>query len=198
LNTEAAEIVKAWQYWRLTMKLFQIGLSILAASTVFSASAQTIVIPRHSGHRSLMAGVNQRGIAGVQEDLIAAIKSMESALPIYDGDRVKSIRFAHRGLAMIDRALYGAKASLRPQSKARDQVSSKSAHSQYSSAQIQASQTAMEQGYQALSAAYDALRTAVNNNPGKKGVELANLIEQSGSEAKTAMAIHGGAPSQVG
>ena len=166
------------------MKFVQIGICALVALGV-SASAQ-IPVPLNSG------GVSPQGLAAVQQDLVVAIKSMESALPIYKGDRVKSIRLASRALLMVDRGLYGAKAKVRPVTTARDHVAAESAKTRYTPNQIAASQTAMNEGLTALAAAEEDFQKSVNNNPGKKGVALLKLIDDSAAEAKTAIAIHGG------
>ncbi len=68
---------------------------------------------------------NPQALPVLQQDLIGAIESMKSALPIYDGNRVRSIRAAHAALVLVDQAISGVNAKVRPQPNVKDEITNR-------------------------------------------------------------------------
>ena len=104
------------------MKIANLTLTVLAIAACSATYAQGKPRMREATARPVF---NAQALAAVQSDLGSAIAAMTSALPIYDGDRVKSIHFAHRALVIVDGELAGGKAAFRKQPKVRDHVPSK-------------------------------------------------------------------------
>lgn len=167
------------------MKLATLTITslLIAGSCVSSAQLQ-------HARRQTKPTFNTQALAATQSDLIAAISSMTSALPIYDGNRVRSIHLAHRALVMIDRQLSGAQTQQRKAPMVRDHIASKTAHSKYTPQQIAASQAAMNQGLQSLNKAASDYQVAAGNTNAKGPVAAFGFINQSIREANAAIAIH--------
>ncbi|HLK17261.1 MAG TPA: hypothetical protein VKT78_20825 [Fimbriimonadaceae bacterium] len=137
------------------------------------------------------AGVapNPQSLSALQNDLSTAIQYMEAALPIYDGNRIKSIHAAHRALALVDKAI-NANAAPRNMSKAKDHIPSGSAKGRYNNESIAQSQTNMRQGLSFLTAAQKDLQGAAGSNPNKQAFEVQKLIGKAVTEANTAINLH--------
>ena len=173
------------------MKIANLTLTVLAIAACSATYAQGKPRMREATARPVF---NAQALAAVQSDLGSALAAMTSALPIYDGDRVKSIHFAHRALVIVDGELAGGKAAFRKQPKVRDHVPSKTAHAKYTPQQIAASQTAMNQGLQYLQKAASDYQTATGGVTGTSAnsrvTKAAGLIGQAIGEATAAIAIH--------
>lgn len=170
------------------MKLATLTISSLVVVLACTAAAQT---RQTRVQKETKPVFNTQALSATQADLSAAISSMTSALPIYDGDRVKSIHFAHRALLIIDHQLSGGKSAPRQKPAAHDHVPSKTAHAKYTPSQIASSQAAMNQGLQSLNKAMTDYQSAVAVRTTNKGVtNAANMISQAISEANQAIAIH--------
>ena len=170
------------------MKLLRPTLALMIVVAVASmAQAQTGV--RGTG-RTVAVPPNPQALAALQTDLVNAIESMKSALPIYDGNRVHSIRAAHEALIIVDHAISGANAMKRQVPNVKDQVSSGQAHTQYTAQQIAASQASMRKGYAALQQAYKDLQAAAGSNPNAKALKVNAHLQTAGTEATKAIAIH--------
>lgn len=141
----------------------------------------------HSG--TVVRPANSQALAALQSDLAAAIQSMEAALPIYDGYRVKSIHATHRALGIVDKALV-TNAAARQASKAKDHIPSGNARGRYNSEQISQSQSNMRQGLAALMTAEKDLQAAAGSNPNKQALEVQKLIAKAVQDANTAVNIH--------
>ena len=132
---------------------------------------------------------NPQALAALQTDLTTAIQAMETALPIYDGNRVRSIHAAHRALALVDKAIK-LNATARPASKAKDHIPSGTAHGKYNAQAIAQSQTNMRQGLGSLTSAQKDLQTAAGSTPNKHAFEVQKLLSKAISEANTAIGLH--------
>ena len=164
----------------------------LAVAFGFAAVAPAQVIIRHGHRPTVISGpTNQTGLNAIQSDLISAIGSMKSALPIYDGNRVRAIHAAHNALVLVDHAIAGARAAKRPSPTVTDHVKFANAKSKYNQQQIAASQTSMEEGLNYLKLAYRDLEATVGSTPNKQGIKAGELIQKSEREAATALALHG-------
>jgi hypothetical protein len=157
----------------------------------------TVVIALVFGPGSAMAqrrGVinppNPQALSALQTDLVNAIDSMKSALPIYDGNRVRSIRAAHAALVIVDRAISGAQTKARPMPTVNDAVGSKGAKGKYTQAQISASQTNMTNGLASLQTAWKDMQVAAGSNPNQRAKNAANHLQVAITEAKTAISLH--------
>lgn len=173
------------------MKLNRIFVALLFVAAVASGSlAQTV---RQAGqHRApigTMTPANPRALAALQTDLTAAIRAMETALPIYDGNRVRSIHAAHRALVLVDKAI-NRNATARPASKAKDHVASGTARSQYNNESMAQSQMNMRQGLGSLASAQKDLQAAAGSTPNKHAFEVQKLLNKAVSEANTAIGLH--------
>lgn len=173
------------------MKLARFFLAItLVIALLVAVSAQS---PVTRGQRLPGSGAvvpaNAQALSALQNDLATAIQSMEAALPIYDGYRVKSIHAAHRALAIVDHSI-NRNATTRPASKATDTVKSHQAHSKYNQQQIAQSQQDMEQGLAALNQAQKDLQAAAGSNPNKHAYQVQKLIAKAIQDATTAIGLH--------
>ena len=170
------------------MKLATLSASILVIACCGIASAQGRPRARQATAKPVF---NSQALAATQADLVAAISSMTSALPIYDGDRVKSIHLAHRALLIVDHEIAGNKAAARQTPKVHDHVPSKNAHVKYTPQQVAASQAAMNQGLQSLNKAASDYQAAAGGASANKGASKAyGFIGQAIGEANAAIAIH--------
>ena len=167
------------------MKFIRTALALLiTASLAASAAAQ------HGRIHITGAPANPQALAALQQDLINAIETMKSALPIYDGNRVRSIHQAHEALVIVDRAIAGANAVVRAKPTASDTIASKTAHTKYTPQQIAASQATMRKGYAALQQAYKDLQVAAGSNPNQKAINVNKHLQTAGTEATKAIALH--------
>ncbi len=165
-------------------------LAIIALATVGLQSAALAQTPNPRRPHARPAATNPQALAALQTDLTSAINSMTGALPIYDGFRVKSIHAAHRALVIVDRAIAGTQAMVRPKPTVRDHVPSNRAHAKYTQQQIAASQTAMQQGLAALTQAQADLNAAASG--GKKAMAVSQDLQRAVADANTALNIHSG------
>jgi len=171
------------------MKYIRTALALMiVAAFAGTATAQTNI--RHGHNYMTGAPANRQALAALQQDLINAIETMKSALPIYDGNRARSIHQAHEALVIVDRAIAGANAVVRPKPTATDNIASKTAHTKYTQQQIVASQATMRKGYAVLQQAYKDLQVAAGANPNQKAVNVNTHLQTAGSEATKAIALH--------
>jgi hypothetical protein len=172
-----------------TMKLLRSSVSlVLFASVAIAAFGQSNYA--RGRNRSNVIPPNPQALATMQVDLTNAIEAMKVALPIYDGDRVKSIHEAHEALLIVDQAKDGINAIVRVKPNPKDNVTSASAHSKYTKDQIVSSQTTMRKAYKLLQQAWKDLQLASGSKPNKKAVSAANHLLAAGTEANKAIAIH--------
>jgi hypothetical protein len=156
------------------------------------ASAQTNgIIQKGRRHNPTTTGTpaNPQALAALQGDLAAAIQAMEAALPIYDGNRVRSIHAAHHALAVVDKSI-NLNAAARPASKAKDHIASGTAHSHYKNESITQSQTNMRNGLASLTTAQRDLQAAAGSTPNKHALEVQKLLTKAVAEANTAISLH--------
>ena len=170
------------------MKSLRPALALLFIALVAaSATAQ-------GGYRHRMTApavpANPQALSALQQDLITAIEEMKSALPIYDGNRVRAINQAHLTLLIVDKAIAGVNAMKRVKPSVTDHVPSGTAHSKYTAQEIQASQTSMRKGYAALQQAWKDMQTAAGSNPNKQAINASKHLQTSQSEANTAIGLH--------
>jgi hypothetical protein len=172
----------------LTMKLARLTLALLTAVALAAAApAQTYY---HGRQRNAVVPPNAQSLAALQQDLINAIEAMKTALPIYDGNRVRSIHAAHAALVIVDREINGPKGATRALPVVNDGVKSASAKSQYNGEQISASQTNMQKGLAALQQAMKDLVGATGSNPNQKGIRVSNHLKIATAEATKAISLH--------
>ena len=161
---------------------------LLIASVAASASAQ-------GGNRRRIVTppavpANPQALSALQQDLITAIDSMKSALPIYDGNRVRAIHQAHQTLQIVDKAISGVNALKRAMPAVTDHVPSGTAHAKYNSQEIQTSQASMRKGLAALQQAWKDMQSAAGSNPNRQAINASKHLQTSQSEASTAIALH--------
>jgi hypothetical protein len=172
------------------MKVNRYFVALFLVAAACGAFAQTTPVTHPKGqHHSPGMAANPQALAALQTDLAAAIQSMETALPIYDGNRVRSIHAAHRALAIVDKAI-NVGATARPASTAKDHVPSSSAKGKYSNESIAQSQTNMRQGLGSLGSAQKDLQAAAGSTPNKHALEVQKLLNKAVSEATTAIGLH--------
>jgi hypothetical protein len=171
------------------MKLNRIFFAMLLALSVTALATAQAPAKQHR-RPGVVAASNSQALASLQKDLIAAIQSMSQALPIYDGNRVRSIHAAHRALVVVDHAILGANATQRQKPTVHDNVQFKQAHTKYTSQQIAQSQANMEQGLAALNQAMKDFQAAVGSTPNKAGTKVAGHLQTSMSEANKAISMH--------
>jgi len=179
------------------MKIYPSAIAICFFMSLASASQAQVII-QQKGHRKVIRSnattqVNP-SLSALQTDLISAITAMKAALPIYDGNRVRSIHAAHNALVIVDHALLGAKASFRAKPMVNDNVRFKTAHSRYSSDQIAASQSQMQSGLSYLQSAWKDLQNAVGANPNTSGLKVGDDLQTAAAEATAAIALHANKP----
>jgi hypothetical protein len=176
------------------MKPIALTISAVIALTLGLTTVSHAQVQRPNNHRRHAASTtNPQALAALQTDLQNAITSMTSALPIYDGNRVRSIHAAHRALILVDKAISGNRALVRPKPTVRDHIASGKAKGKFSAQQIAASQAAMQQGLAALTQAQADLTVAAGTNPGKRAYEVNNHLKTAVAEANAAINLHGGA-----
>lgn len=169
------------------MKLTTVLVALSLTAIGFCQATQPIQrVPRPHVRRQAQTA-NPQALATIQSSLAAAIQSMTSALPIYDGYRVKSIHAAHKALMIVDRMISGANVQVRPKPTVHDHVKSTKAHSRYSQQQIASSQAAMQQGLADLQQALSG--PAIT---GKQASKAAALVQTAITDATTAIQIHSG------
>ncbi len=167
------------------MKLARFALAMAAGLAVAAmASAQYV-----QGGRTYGPVVTSKALLALQRDLITAIQDMKAGLPIYDGDRVRSLHAAHAALVIVDSAISGNKIK-RPALNVKDDQPSGRAHEKYAKEQIAQSQVQMRQGYAALQQAWNDLEAAVGSTPNQKGKRVAIQLQNAGAEAQKAIALH--------
>lgn len=166
-----------------------LGLLIIA-SVATSAFGQGGY--RHHIVTSPAVPANPQALSALQQDLITAIDAMKSALPIYDGNRVRAINQSHQTLLIVDKAISGVNALKRVKPSATDHVPSSSAHSRYSTQQIETSQANMKRGYAALQQAWKDMQAAAGSNPNRQAINASKHLQIAQSEASTAIALHAG------
>jgi len=160
---------------------------------LMSVSMIAVGAQAQGGRRHLAAiPPSPRALGALQQDLIIAIDSMKSALPIYDGNRVKAIHASHEALVIVDNAISGASAMVRTRPVVKDHIPSGTAHSKYTPQEIATSQTAMKKAYSTLQQAWKDLQTAAGSNPNQKAKRVATYIQTAGNEVTKALALHGG------
>jgi len=172
------------------MRMFRAVFAILPLALIVAiGSAQG---PARPGRQipKLASPAVVKALNALQQDLVDAIASMKTALPIYDGNRVRSIRAAHTALVLVDRAIYGTKAVARENPNVNDQVSSGKAKGKYTAQQIAESQTNMRQGLTFLQSAWTDLQAAVGSTPNKQGVLVSGHLQKAINEATTAIGLH--------
>jgi len=161
---------------------------LIAASLAAMTQAQTIIV--RGGHRHQTSPVVGQALSALQQDLILAISDMKAALPIYDGNRVRSIHAAHQTLLIVDRAISGAKAPARQRPDVNDKVGSAHAKEKYSVQQLFTSQTTMRQGLKALQQAWKDMQVAEGSTPNKQGLKASADLQKAITEANTAIGLH--------
>lgn len=174
------------------MRLIPLTLTLLVLGATCVAGAQVRPHPRRIKASSVTVVLSPQALAETQTNLIRAIATMKSALPIYNGDRVKAIHMAVNALNIVDRQISGANAPARQVPKVHDEVPPKQARRRYSAQQIAASQAAMSRGVEALSRAATNYREAIGSVGRKNNgiVRARNLISHAEGEATTAVAIY--------
>ncbi|MDR3692190.1 MAG: hypothetical protein P4L46_22605 [Fimbriimonas sp.] len=174
------------------MKLIRsLMLVSLVATIVGTAGAQSSIRRGHA-HNSVTTSnpAVTQAISSLQQDLIAAVAAMKAALPIYEGNRVRSIHAAHASLVIVDHVMYGKNAAVRPKPSVTDHVAAKHAKSKYTAQQIEASQESMKQGLAALQAAVKDLQVAEGNTPNRQGAIVSNHLQKAIQDATTAISLH--------
>jgi len=175
------------------MKLIRnIVALLLVAAMASSALAQTtpVTTPKAPTGNQATAGApaNPEALTALQSDLVAAVQSMEAALGIYKGNRVKSIRAAQQALKIVDKAI-NKTAPPRAASKATDEAVP-GAKGKNNSQAIKQSQTNMRQGLASLTSAQKDLQTAAGAISKKQTAQVRNLLTKAMSAANAAIAMH--------
>ena len=171
------------------MKLLRPTLALMIVISVTASATAQIGVWRKRGNTTVTVPANPQALSALQQDLINAIEAMKSALPIYDGNRIHSIREAHAALLIVDRAIAGANTQARPALKLKDEAASATAKTTYSAQQISASQANMQKGYSALEQAWKDLVIAAGSSPNQKAYSVAKHVETAGSEASKAISL---------
>jgi hypothetical protein len=167
------------------MKILRLMLALLVvASFAATAPAQVII---HRGRRNVPAvPPNPQGLVALQQDLIKAIESMKSALPIYDGNRVRSIHAAHAALVIVDREINGPTGATRPVPTVKDGEK----RSKYTPSEVTGSQTNMRNALALLQQGTKDLSAATGSNPNQKGAKVRAHLQVAISEATIAIQLH--------
>ena len=170
------------------MKSLRPTLAILVIGIV----AATATAQGNYRHRTTAPTIpaNGQALSALQQDLVTAIEAMKSALPIYDGNRVRAINQAHQTLLIVDKALSGVNAVKRIKPTVTDHVASSSAHTKYTAKQIEASQASMKKGYAALQQAWKDMQAAAGSNPNRQAINASKHLQTAQTEANTAINIH--------
>jgi len=166
------------------MKILRLTLAMLVVASFIAAAPAQVVI--RGGRRVPAVPPNPQSLMALQQDLINAIESMKTALPIYDGNRVRSIHAAHAALVIVDREINGPKAATRTLPTVKDGGK----RSDYTSGQITGSQTNMRNGYAGLQQALKDLVGAMGSNPNQKGLRVKAHIQTASAEATNAIQLH--------
>jgi hypothetical protein len=169
------------------MKILRLALALLIVAT-FAAAAPAQVIVRRGRQVSAAVPPNPQSLAALQQDLINAIEAMKSGLPIYNGNRVRSIHAAHAALVIVDREINGPNGATRQVPSVKDGEK----RSKYTASEVTGSQTNMRNGYAALQQALIDLSGATGSNPNQKGAKVRAHILNASAEAKTAIQLHAG------
>jgi hypothetical protein len=187
--------------------MFILSATVLTAAGATSSGAQKAVVPaqgRGSQFRYTYGGGGVQQMSPVQithQTLKNAARLMESALPIYGGNRHRAIALTHLAEQELRQAVVsaaggtgGAQSTARrltaAQRAAQVPKSPEIAAMQYSPQQIQASNARMQQGLQLLQQGMQQIQ-ALGRDPGNHAsdaVEFAGMAAQSANQGLQSIA----------
>jgi hypothetical protein len=166
------------------MKILRLTLALLVVASIAAAAPAQVI---RGGRRNGPAvPPNPQALVALQSDLIKAIESMKTALPIYDGNRVRSIHAAHAALVIVDREINGPSGATRPVPSVKDGEK----RSKYTPSEVTGSQTNMRNALSLLKQGTVDLTGATGSNPNQKGAKVRAHLQVAISEATIAIQLH--------